>query len=827
MDKKYDNKKFEEEIKNYWQDEQVYALDKAAIEKGNFFSVDTPPPTVSGSLHIGHIFSYTQTDIITRYQRMLGNPAFYPMGFDDNGLPTERFVEKKKKVSSFKLGRSEFIKLCLEVTHEVEEEFKELWKKLGLSIDWNYTYSTISPNVRKLSQESFLNLLEKGFVYRKEEPALYCTACRTSVAQAELDDIEVDSTFNDIQFKSKSGKPLVISTTRPELLSSCVALFYNPNDSRYKELKDQKAIVPIFNYEVPILADESVEIEKGTGLVMCCTFGDKNDIDWYKKFKLPYKQSMDNAGRWVESTGALAGLKFKDARAKVLELAKEEGILLNQKPIKHSVNVHERCKKEIEYNVLRQWFINILDHKQKFIELADQINWYPSHMKARYINWVENLSWDWCISRQRFYGIPFPVWHCTDCNEVIVPATKDLPIDPQEVQLQVCTKCSGTNIVPDTDVMDTWNTSSITPEICYSLLYGEDTAFDKDATKKFLPMAMRPQAHDIIRTWAFDTIVKSWMHLGDIPWKNIVISGHVLSTEKEKISKSKGNNPTDPIRLLETYPADVIRFWTASASLGTDVAFSETQLKIGQRLIIKLWNAFRFASMNLDPAYAKASADRQKITKPSNLGPINEWLLANAKETFTNYKKSLDKFEFGFALESTDKLFWNNFCDNYLEIIKHQLFNPEQYSKDEVNATLWTLQSVGLIILQLYAPFMPYVTEAIYKELFEKDLNVNSIHKTTFKLLEDTVSCNQESQDLTNELIKIIGNVRKLKTEHQLALNAELSKLTVGTEEKFVAGLKKLAPYIKGITHAAEVEFKKDKLAPQLVKDGEQVYLDC
>lgn len=809
MDNKYDNKRFEEELKNYWQDNKTYALDKTQIDKANFFSVDTPPPTVSGSLHIGHIFSYTQTDIITRYQRMLGKQAFYPMGFDDNGLPTERFVEKKKGVSSFQMGRSEFIKLCLEVTKEVEEDFKELWKKLGLSIDWNYTYSTISDDVRKISQESFLKLLEKGFVYRKNEPALYCTACRTSVAQAELDDIETETTFNDIQFTTKDGKPLVVSTTRPELLPSCVAMFYNPNDDRYKHLKGQTAIVPIFNYEVPILADDSVEIEKGTGLVMCCTFGDKNDIEWFKKYNLPYKQSLDSAGKWVESTGQLAGLKFKDARAKVLELAQEAGVLLNQKPIKHAVNVHERCKKEIEYILLSQWFINILDHKKKFIELADKINWYPKHMKSRYINWVENLSWDWCISRQRFYGIPFPVWHCTDCNEVIVPAIKDLPIDPQEVSVKNCTKCKSSNIVPDTDVMDTWNTSSITPEICYSLLYGTESAFSKDATKNFLPMSMRPQAHDIIRTWAFDTIVKSWMHFEDIPWENIVISGHVLSTEKDKISKSKGNTPTDPIKLLEMYPADVIRFWTAGASLGTDVAFSETQLKIGQKLVIKLWNAFRFASIHLN--------DKQ-ITKPDNLGPINEWLLTKATETFANYKKSLDKFEFGFALESTEKLFWHDFCDNYLELIKHQLFNPDQYSAEEFNATLWTLQNVGLTILQLYAPFMPYVTEAIYKQLFEKELQIDSIHKTKFSLLNSANQFDEgNSKALVEELTKIVSNVRKLKTENQLALNAEIKQLIVETDEQFIQGLGQLQQIIKGVTHAQKIVFKKGNLAPQLV----------
>ena len=754
MDKRYDHKRFEEELKTYWLAEKIYSAEFKDAK--NLFSIDTPPPTVSGSLHIGHIFSYTQTDFIARFQRMTGKTVFYPMGFDSNGLPTEKFVEKKKKVSAFKLGRAEFIKLCQEVVKEVEGEFKELWQKLGLSIDWDYSYSTISENVQKISQESFLKLLEKGFIYRKDDPALYCTTCRTSVAQAELDDEEVDSVFYDIQFSAEDGTPLLIGTTRPELISSCVALFYHPEDKRYQYLKNKKAIVPIFENQVPVLADDKVDPEKGTGLVMCCTFGDKTDIEWFKKHNLPYKQSFDKSGRWVESTGPLADLKFKEAREKVIELVKEAGLLKNEKPIKHSKNFHERCKHEIEYIVINQWFVNILDYKQKFLDQADKINWYPKHMKSRYINWVENLSWDWCISRQRLYGIPFPVWHCQDCNEIVVPEIKDLPVDPQEIKIELCKKCGGKNLEPDHDVMDTWNTSSLSPEICYSLIYGNETVFDKEKIKKFVPMAMRPQAHDIIRTWAFNTIVKDWMHFDEIPWKDIVISGHVLSADRDKISKSKGNTPTDPSKLMEMYPADVIRFWAASGTLGTDVSFSETQLKIGQKLSTKLWNAFKFISIHLEGKNPK---------RPTKLGILNEWLISRSSETFEQYQNQFKKFEFSGALDVVEKFFWQDFCDNYLELVKHQLFNPDQYSEEEIEATLWILQNVGMQILQFYAPYMPFLTDSIYKEIFEKQFGFKSIHKTIFSefQLDEYFS---DSKKLGQNLIEIVGQVRKFKSEN-------------------------------------------------------------
>jgi valyl-tRNA synthetase len=408
MEKLYDHKKSESSLQKMWLEQETY---KAAPDKP-LYSIDTPPPTVSGSLHIGHIFSYTQTDILARYKRMNGFSVFYPFGFDDNGLPTERFVEKKRDVTAHSMKRSDFIELCLKETQEVEEQFKQLWQQMGLSVDWDLCYSTISATTRKISQESFIELYKKGFIYRKHEPALYCTTCRTTVAQAELDDVEKPSLFNDIVFKIQDGIQLIVGTTRPELLPSCVALFYNPNDPRYKDLAGKQAIVPLFNYTVPIMADEAVVIEKGTGLVMCCTFGDKTDIAWIKKYNLPYKPSIGRDGRWNEDTGFLAGLKVHQARETVLEELKKQNLLINQKPIVHTVNVHERCKKEIEYLAITQWFLEILKYKKNFLAVAENLTWFPSFMKSRYTNWVEALSWDWCLSRQRFYGIPFPACSC-------------------------------------------------------------------------------------------------------------------------------------------------------------------------------------------------------------------------------------------------------------------------------------------------------------------------------------------------------------------------------------------------------------------------------
>lgn len=553
MDKTYEARQIEQNIRHWWETEKTYATPR---DSRPLFSIDTPPPTVSGHLHIGHIYSYTHTDIIARYERLQGKRVFYPFGFDDNGIPTERFVEKKHDVYAHNVGRAEFVKMCLQETTIAEKQFEELWRKIGLSVDWTACYSTIDERSRRISQASFIDLYNKGFVYRKEEPALYCTLCRTSVAQADLEDVEKETQFNDLIFKTTSGETVTIGTTRPEMLYSCVALFYNPMDTRYKHLAHQKAIVPLYGHEVPIMADDKVQVDKGTGLVMCCTFGDKTDVEWFKKHKLAYRQSIGFDGKMVAQTGELAGLKVSDARIKIIDQLRQANLIIKQVAIKHIVSVYERSKREIEYMMLSQWFLKILPYKQEILALADQIAWHPEFMKTRFIDWVTNLQWDWCISRQRPFGLPFPAWHDKKTGKIYMAPISALPLDPQDTKYPGEVP-AGVELVPDTDTMDTWNTSSLTPYICQSLYEKTDRCdFSKPAT--LLPMGMRPQAHDIIRTWAFYTIVKTWMHDKTLPWKEIVISGHVLTSAKEKISKSKGNNPLDPENLLSQYPADCL-----------------------------------------------------------------------------------------------------------------------------------------------------------------------------------------------------------------------------------------------------------------------------
>lgn len=785
MEKQYGYRETEKQRIKQWLDHQVYKFDPTSNKP--LFSIDTPPPTVSGTLHIGHIFSYTQTDIIARYKRMLGYNVFYPFGFDDNGLPTERFVEKKVGVSGYKLGRSAFIDLCLQESHAVEKIFKDLWQHMGLSVDWDYTYSTIEPRVRKLSQESFIELYKKGYVYRKQEPALYCTTCFTSVAQAELDDQEMPSIFHDLVFTLEDGRQLIVATTRPELLASCVAVFYHPHDDRYNQLHGKTITVPFYNTTVTLLPDENVIMDKGTGLVMCCTFGDKKDVEWYKKYNLAYKESIGRDGRMTALTGPLAGLKVKEAREKIVELLQAQNVVTAQKSILHNVNVHERCKKEIEIIEIPQWFVKILDFKQKFIEEADRIQWHPAYMKSRYVNWVENIGWDWCISRQRFYGIPFPTWYCSACHTTIVASVDELPVDPQETQ-KGCA-CGNQNLIPDTDVMDTWNTSSITPYICASFLNEQPFA-----PSTFIPMGMRPQAHDIIRTWAFYTIVKAWMHSGAIPWHDIVISGHVLAAGKEKISKSKGNEPFAPENLLNTFSADAIRYWTASGSLGQDTAFSETQLKIGTKLITKLWNAFKVVQEHGRPCSEKV--------QPTNI--VNRWILHRLATTFKGYKEHLDKNEFGLALQQLETFFWADFCDNYVEIIKNQFFQPELYTQAAVTETRAVLFDIGFALLQLYAPYVPFITEELYEGIYKEHVKIASLHQTTFSIQEHH---DDHAVTLMHKILELIEKVRKLKTEQQRSLKADVHELTISCTEPVKDVIKEHEQLIKGVTRALEIRF--------------------
>lgn len=793
MENRYQHLEYDQQMRGLWQTQQTYRQ-----KQSNFatYTIDTPPPTVSGLLHIGHIFSYTQTDIIARFKRMTGHNVFYPFGFDCNGLATERFVEKKHNTNVSKLGREKFIDLCLSTTEEMKLKFVHLWRTMGLSAELENTYSTISPQVQKIAQESFIDLVKNNFAYIKNEPALYCTQCRTTVAQAELDDLEMPSVFYDLAFTTTDGEKITIATTRPEMLASCVAVLFHPDDARYKNLQGKKVSVPVFGQHVPLIADEKVVPDKGTGLVMCCTFGDKTDIEWFKKHNFSHVQSIGFDGKFVAATGILAGLNVSNAREKIVQVLKEQNIVLAEKPIQHMVNVHERCKHPIEYAILPQWFIKVVEHAHEFLKMSDQVAWYPLHMKYRMHDWIKNLSWDWCISRQRVFGIPFPVWYCNDCSEIILADKNQLPIDPQQTAYgKPCPKCQSSNIRAEKDVMDTWNTSSLTPYICKDLVNNhQGSPFENTS---FIPMSMRPQAHDIIRTWAFYTIVKSWMHGRTIPWKDIVISGYVLSENKEKISKSKDNAPTDPEKLLTQYAPDAIRFWTASATLGQDTAFSTEQILIGQKLMTKLWNAFKFVHLNNQ---THAQVEQKNIEHDL----VNQWIVQCMNQSLIDYHRYLNNNEFSLALQSVEKLFWHDFCDNYLEIIKDQLFNPAVYSVSQIQTTLWTLNHVAFNILQMYAPYLPHITEYLYQQIFATKQGISSIHLTQ---LSQELSVNESIVLDMQVLLLVINQVRKLKTSAQLSLKTEITQLNISTlsdrqktmiqkHEKLLAGVCKIVQFV-------------------------------
>lgn len=563
ISKYYNPSETEAKWLKFWEKEGIYKFlpngrQATPKNKGDVFSIDTPPPYVSGRMHIGHSYSYSHEDFMARFFRMKGYNVFYPFGTDDNGLPTERFVEKQAGVVANRMNRSKFIKLCIETLKKISPEFIKDWKNLGMSCDFSKTYSTIDDHSRKISQLFFVDLYRKNRVYRKEAPVIWCPHCQTALAQADLEDKEQETFFNDLRFRVKGKKDLIISTTRPELLSSCVAVFVHPRDLRYKNYIGQKAQVPIFGNRVEILTDKKVDMKKGSGAVMCCTFGDKTDVEWFKEYKLPLAISLDKEGKLTEQAKKYAGLAINQARAKIIEDLKKKKILVSQKKIAHTVNVHERCKTEVEILNSTQWYIKILDQKKKFLELGEKIKWHPQFMQSRYENWVKNLGWDWAISRQRFFGVPFPVWYCKQCGEVKLADEKDLPVDPMSDKPKgKCEKCKGSMFTPERDILDTWATSSLTPQLALQLFY------DEKKSQEMIPMSLRPQAHDIISTWLFYTVVRSQYHFDDIPWKNVAISGHVLDEEGRKMSKSLGN-VVAPQTILEKYGADALRFWAAA-----------------------------------------------------------------------------------------------------------------------------------------------------------------------------------------------------------------------------------------------------------------------
>ncbi|MGE5558315.1 MAG: valine--tRNA ligase [Bacillota bacterium] len=787
MEKYYDPKLVERQMQEFWSENNIYRFQNDSQKE--IFSIDTPPPTVSGSLHIGHIFSYTQAEMIARFKRMQGYNVFYPFGFDDNGLPTERLVEKEEGIVAKNLPRSEFVKKCISITAKYEAEFKDLWNSLGFSVDWSLQYETISPLVQRISQRSFLDLVEKGKAYMKESPVLWCTECQTSIAQAELETKDVETTFNYIPFMV-GGQELIVATTRPELLFGCVCLFVNPGDDRFGSFIGQTATVPLYNFEIPILADDKVSLDKGTGVVMCATFGDSTDAEWFEQHRLPYRRVIMPDGTIDESVPFIGSMEVIAARNVIIRLLSKKGLLLKSERIAHPVAVHERCGREIEIIPSRQWYIDVLTDKEWFLKAADEINWYPAQMKNRYIAWVKNLKWDWCISRQRYFGVPFPVWYCRECGRAVFAEDKDLPVNPMERLPDEPCSCGCREFVPETAVFDTWATSSLTPQI--NARFGEDC----DASAKLLPMSMRTQAHEIIRTWAFYTIVKSLYHTGNIPWKDIMICGFVLAKKGEKISKSKSNSEFSPPALIGKYSADVLRYWAANSRLGTDTFFSADELSIGQRFITKLWNASKFSISHLEDVNFKVLP---------NLLPVDRWVMERLRQTTNQAAKLLNKYEIGSARHEIDDFFWKDFCDYYLEIVKERLYRPDLHGVEQRRSGQYALYHCLLGILKLYAVYVPHITEYIYQEFFRQHENSDSLHT----LIWDKPEIINDDLILFGEKLKeIIANTRKYKSENNLSMKSEIEQIVIYTEEKFMQMFKQTEKDIKACCGAKVIQIK-------------------
>jgi valyl-tRNA synthetase len=756
LPKRYDAHTEEPLIQEFWRKEKVFAFKKTA---GPLYTIDTPPPTLSGRMHIGHAFSYAQGDFIARYRRMRGDAVFYPFGTDDNGLPTERLVERQEGISAKRMDKSEFRARVLEAVKRQLPEFSSDWIRLGVSADFDNSYSTIDDHSRKTSQLSFIDLHKKGLVYRKETPVTWCVQCQTAIAQAEFDNIEKDSSMNTIAFKGPGGEELLIMTTRPELVPACVALAAHPADKRYKALKGKEVLVPLSGHKVPVIFDEKADPQRGTGLMMVCTFGDKEDVEKWHVHKLDTKIIFTPDGK-VKAGVIGEGLRIVEARKAALKALDEQGLLKGQEPVRHAVNVHERCGTEIEFLPSEQWYVNVLDHKEELIKVGDNIKWYPDFMRSRYTHWVENLNWDWCISRQRPYGVPFPVWYDQQ-GTVVLPEEDELPVDPSE-QVPRAWKGREGELTADPDVMDTWATSSTTPQIAL------DWAKDPEAFAKSFPMSLRLQAHDIIRTWAFYTIVKAHYHHGQRPWDDIVISGHALDPKGKKMSKSKGNI-VDPNEVMDKYCADALRFWAASTKLGEDLPYQEKDIVTGQKTITKLWNASRFSFMHLESYDGNVPEHELEL--------IDRWVLARFDAVLQKATSAFERYEYSRTKAEAENFFWNVFAADYLELVKDRLYNEDR-SAEEKHSAQFTLYTVLLGQLKLFAPIMPHITERIFGLFYSEREGENSIHNSRWpaprKELYDA-----ESLAAGDLLAAFLAEVRRHKSERQISMRADIEHAVI------------------------------------------------